>query len=288
MIKLDYKDYRHGNAFAYEVFSAILGKRVTAENMTYSDINRAVGCISVGDKALSDMEEVNPYDLESTVNVVARLFAKNAMGEGEIVTAATFGTNAAAYSGEKGTVDYAMAEQFSENTHGDAVPFYDGIIVNYSGMEPERVEEPKPLNAFKRFINSIFPSAFAKEKKRIEDEQARYDDYNKRMKHYYEIEDKSSVYAQKTSDRVWARNTRRMTELNTNSISTLTEDEIANDKIVENMRAAKSASKESISFAMLNGAREEKLTERYDLSDSKSLEGSYEADAESEYDDFSL
>lgn len=288
MIKLDYKDYRYGNAFAYEVFSAILGKRVTAENMTYSDINRAVGCISVGDKALSDMEEVNPYDLESTVNVVARLFAKNAMGEGEIVTAATFGTNAAAYMVGNGTVDYERAERFSKNTNGDAAPFYDGIIVNYNGMEPEKVEEPKPLNAFKRFINSIFPSAFAKEKKRIEDEQARYDDYNKRMKHYYEMENKSSVYAQKTSDRVWGQNIQRMTGLNTNSVSTLTEAEIANDKIVENMRAAKSASRESISFATLNGVREEKLTERYDLSDSKSLEDFYETEAETEYDDFSL
>lgn len=222
MAKIKYAEHNHGHEMTYAVFSAILGKEVNEENLTYNDVRIAVNCIRVGDKPLNRMEEVNPYDLDGTVKSITRLFANNAAGKGGIVTAATY------------------------------KPPYQGISVDYTGMEPEPVEKPKPMGGFKRFLNSIFPSLFKDEKIRIEGQEAQYKDYCEKMKLFETMRNDSERLAQLTSDHVWGENLKRFNELGTNDPDFLTPEEIENDKIAQRMKAAKAPTREKVGFSQFS------------------------------------
>ena len=69
MAKIKYVDHRYNHQMAYAMFSAILGKEVTEENMTYNDVRKAVGCIRIGDTPFNQRWDVSPYALEDTVHL---------------------------------------------------------------------------------------------------------------------------------------------------------------------------------------------------------------------------
>lgn len=222
MAKINYVDHRYGHRMAYAMFSAILGKEVTEENMTYNDVRKAVGCIRIGDTPFNQRWDVSPYDLEDTVHMVSVVFSKNAAAKGEIATAATY-----------------------KDPH-------EGITVDYTGMEPKEVKKPATMNPIKRFLNKLNSSFFRSEKARIEEQRREYNSYCEKMKFFERLRNDSEGLTQGTADHVREESIKRANELGTNDPDYLTPEEIQFDKIAAHMKETGMPLRQPISFSEIN------------------------------------